>query len=118
MGKKHRELVKFSIRAELLGKFNMMRATTNDVLPVQWLYDTYLPTLSPKEEKIFEEVISEMLTEGVIEYAGGAKPTYRLTAKGEDLLCWRTLNDEPPDEARDISDMRVGRHDLHKQKAA
>ena len=84
---KHQEAMKFAIRAELLGKFSLMQANAGDVLPINWLYDNYLPSLSPKEEKALEEVINEMQTQDLIEYVSGSKPTYRLTEKGKSLLC-------------------------------
>ena len=84
---KHQEAMKFAIRAELLGKFSSMQANAGDVLPINWLYDNYLPSLSPKEEKAFEEVVNEMQTQDLIEYVSGSKPTYRLTEKGKSLLC-------------------------------
>jgi hypothetical protein len=84
---KHQEAMKFAIRAELLGKFNSIQANAGDVLPINWLYDNYLPSLSPKEEKALEKVINEMQTQDLIEYVSGSKPTYRLTEKGKSLLC-------------------------------
>lgn len=84
---KQLEAIKLAIKDELLGKFRAMRANAGDILPSSWLHDDYLPSLSTKEEKAFEEIINEMLAEGLIEYIGGPKPTYRLTEKGKNILC-------------------------------
>lgn len=78
--------IKASIRDELLSKFESTGAKAGDILAPQWLYDDYLPSLSNKEEKVFEGVIGEMIKEGLIENTGGPKPTYRLTAKGAAAL--------------------------------
>jgi len=84
---RHQNSIKFAIKDELLGQFSSMQAKPGDVLPLSWLYDEYLPTLSPKEEKALEEVINEMQTQGLIQYVSGVRPTYRLTEKGGTLLC-------------------------------
>ena len=82
---KHSNLIKFAIRNELLGQFSLRGAKAGDILPTNWLYNQYLPSLSMKEEKILEEVINEMLTQGLIEYVSGSEPTYRLTEKGKSI---------------------------------
>lgn len=82
-----KEAVKMAIKDELLGRFRAGNAKAGDTLSPQWLHNDYLPTLSAKEEQALEEVIAEMISEGIIEYVGGAKPTYKLTKKGEEMLC-------------------------------
>ncbi|MCB2182630.1 MAG: hypothetical protein KQH63_11420 [Desulfobulbaceae bacterium] len=84
---KHKEAVKLAIKDELIAEFRSSGARQGDMLSRQWLHDVYLPTLGPKEEKAFEEAISEMIYDGIIEYDGDRKPTYRLTKKGEEVLC-------------------------------
>ena len=83
----HKESIKLAIKDELIGRFRATNAREGDMLSPEWLYDAYLPTLSAKEEKAFEEVISEMIVDGIIEYVGDRKPSYRLTKKGEEILC-------------------------------
>lgn len=83
----HKEGIKTAIRDELLGRFRIMKAKAGDVLPVGWLYDDFMANLNSKEQQALEEIIGEMIREGLIEYVGGAKPTYALTQKGLDLLC-------------------------------
>ena len=46
-------------------------------------YDKYLDL----KEKALEEVIVEMKAEGIIEYVGGRRSSYRITQKGRDMLC-------------------------------
>jgi hypothetical protein len=82
-----KESIKMAIKDEILGRFRSMNAKAGDVLPVGWLYDDFMSNLSAKEQKAFEEIVSEMIKEGLIEYVGGAKPTYAVTRKGLDILC-------------------------------
>ena len=83
----HKEGIKTAIKDELLGRFRDMKAKAGDLLPVAWLYDDFMANLSAKEQLALEEIISEMIQEGIIEYVGGRKPTYALTQKGVDILC-------------------------------
>jgi hypothetical protein len=83
----HQEAIKTAIKDEILGHFREMRAKPGDLLPVGWLYDDFMASLSAKELQALEEAISEMIREGLIEYVGGAKPTYAVTDKGIDILC-------------------------------
>lgn len=83
----HKESIKLAIKDELLGRFRLSGAQRGDILSPEWLHDIYLPTLSAKEEKAFEEVISEMIVDGIIDYVNERKPSYRLTKKGEEILC-------------------------------
>ena len=85
MGQK--EELKFAIKDELMGHFRNTGAHAGDVLPTDWLYNEYLVTLSRKEEKLLEEALGEMIHDGLLEFVGDRKPTYRLTAKGEQSLC-------------------------------
>ena len=82
-----REAIKRAIRDEFLGRFRSMKAKAGDVLPVGWLYDDFMANLSVKEQQALEEIVNEMIREGLIEYVGGAKPTYAVTQKGVDILC-------------------------------
>ena len=82
----YKESIKASIRDELLSKLKASGGREGDLLAPQWLYNEYLPSLSTKEEKVFEEVIGEMIKEGLVEYTGGPKPTYKLTNKGATVL--------------------------------
>ena len=85
MGKNH-DAIKLAIRDELLGKFRSMSAHAGDILPRNWLYDEFLSSLSPKEERALEEVLNEMQAHGLIEYVSGPKPTYCLREKGKMIL--------------------------------
>lgn len=87
MGMSWKEEIKFAIKDELMGRFRNTDAKAGDILSPEWLYNEYLTTLSPKEEKILEEAVNEMIHEGLLEYVGGRKPSYRLTRKGEMSLC-------------------------------
>lgn len=78
----HREAIKTAIKDEFLGHFRRLDAKPGDVLPVSWLYDDFMASLSPQELKALEEVVNEMIHDDLIEYVGGAKPTYSITDKG------------------------------------
>ena len=82
-----KEGIKTAIRDEFLGRFRSMKAKAGDVLPAGWLYDEFMASLSVKEQQALEEIVNEMIREGLIEYVGGAKPTYAVTQKGVDILC-------------------------------
>lgn len=86
MGKQN-EARKLAIKDELLGKFRSIGGRPGALLPAAWLYDDFLPSLSAREEQALEETVAELIRAGLVEYVGGAKPTYRLTGKGADLLC-------------------------------
>lgn len=79
--------IKFAIQDELMGRFKKTGARAGDLLSPDWLYNEYLVTLSPREEKILEEAVNELIHAGLLVYVGGKKPTYRLTEKGEQSLC-------------------------------
>jgi hypothetical protein len=82
-----KESIKLAIKDEILGRFRSMKAKAGDVLPVDWLYGDLMANMSTKEQKAFEDIVAEMIKEGLIEYVGGAKPTYAVTRKGLDILC-------------------------------
>jgi len=82
-----KEAIRLAIRDELLGKYREMHAKGKDVLSTDWLYGDFLLSLSKKEEAALEEEIAEMIADGLIEYVGGPKPSYRFTTKAKDLLC-------------------------------
>jgi hypothetical protein len=82
-----KEEIKLAIKDELMGRFRNTGAKAGDILSPEWLHNQYLPTLSPKEVNILEEAVNELIREGLLEYAGGRKPSYRLTEQGEQTLC-------------------------------
>jgi len=84
---KQKEAIKMAIKDEILGRFRKMKAKSGDVLAPAWLYDDLMANLSAKEQRAFEEIVNEMIQQGLLEYVGGAKPTYAITQKGLDILC-------------------------------
>lgn len=75
-----------AIREDILMKFVEARTVADDTLPAIWLHEEYLPGLSLKEERSYEEAIGELVGEGLIEYVEDEMPTYRLTRKGVEYL--------------------------------
>lgn len=86
MGQQH-ESIKMAIKNEFFAEFRRMQAKAGDTLPANWLYNDFMSNLSAKEQKALEEIVSEMIREGLIEYVGGAKPTYAITRKGLERIC-------------------------------
>jgi RIO-like serine/threonine protein kinase len=84
--KTRKEVLKQVIKNELLNQFRKMKAVEGDILSPVWLYEEFLPSLRKKGEAVLEEAIGEMLHDGIIANSNGRRPTYRLTAKGADLL--------------------------------
>lgn len=82
----HKEVVKLSIKNEILEQFNTQKAEEGTLLAVKWLYEEFLPTLSKKEMNALEEILVEMIHDGIIEHVKAQRPSYRLTKKGEGLL--------------------------------
>lgn len=82
-----KEALKQAIKDEFLGRFRKMQAKEGDRLSAQWLYDEFLPSLSPSEEAALEETVAEMIHEGIITRTSGPRSTYELTRKGVELLC-------------------------------
>lgn len=82
----HREVIKLSIKQEFFEQFGRQQARAGDALSVAWLYDDFLPTLSKKELVALEEILAEMVNEGIIEHVREKRSTYRLTSKGATLL--------------------------------
>jgi hypothetical protein len=82
----HKEVIKLSIKNEIFEQFKQQKAQEGTLLAPKWLYEELLPTLSKKEMKALEEILSEMIHDGIIEHVQGKQPSYRLTKKGEQLL--------------------------------
>lgn len=82
-----KESIKMAIKDEFLGHFRTTNAKPGDIIPVAWLYDDFLPSLSDKENQALEEIISEMIHEGLLEYIDGPRATYALTKKGHEIMC-------------------------------
>ena len=82
----HSDKLKHAFKEEILAQFSSANAREGDALSPEWLHNEFMPNLGTKELKVLEETLAEMINQGIIEYAGGKKPTWRLTKKGEDLL--------------------------------
>ena len=58
----------------------------NDVVPMRYWYFTFLRSLNPKEQDMFEECVNELVNEGKIIYEKELLECLRLTQKGYDGL--------------------------------
>lgn len=86
---RQKESLKQAIMDEFLARMRRggSGADREAELDPRWLYEEFLPSLSPKEEVALEEVLAEMLHSGLIVRTGGRRPSYRLTPEGADFLC-------------------------------
>jgi len=82
-----KEAIKMAIKDEIMSRFRKANAKPGDTLSLTWLYDDFLPSLSDKENQALEEVLNEMINEGLLKYIDGPKVTYALTSKGEEGMC-------------------------------
>ena len=73
---------KQTIQEELLDKFRSLNAREGHVLPPRWLQIDYLAGLNPKEEKLFDEVVNDLISAGIL----SDPPILRLTATGVDKI--------------------------------
>jgi len=71
---------------EVLSRFKKNKAKAGDCLQPEWLMETYLPGLSMEEIELFEEVMDDLISKGVVEYVHDTLPTYKLTAKGDKII--------------------------------
>ena len=78
MGTK-KDRIRLAIREELLGRLTSGEDKKKKELSANWLYGEFLPSLNQKEVQALEEVLAEMIADGVIEHVRGRRPTYRLT---------------------------------------
>jgi len=81
-----KERLKLAIKNELLGRLTVGEDKEKGKLSADWLYGEYLPSLSEKEEQALEEILVDLVAEGIIEQVQGRRPTYRLTSKGKELF--------------------------------
>jgi len=87
---KHKEALKQAIMDEFLGRLRQAKTAGEEMQPVldpKWLYEDFLPSLSFSEEAALEEILAEMIHQGLIVRVDGRRATYRLTKKGEDFIC-------------------------------
>ena len=85
---KQKEAMKTAIKDEFLERMRQAAAEgRKPELEPGWLYGEFLPSLSPAEERALEEVLAEMIHQGIIVKTEGRRPTYRLTRHGAEILC-------------------------------
>ncbi len=71
------------IKNDILSKFKELNAGENHVIPPRWLSLIYFPTLNPKEQKVFEETIEDLITDGMVL---PARDTIKLSKKGVEVI--------------------------------
>jgi len=74
---------KEKVKDDILNKFREINAGENHVIPSRWLSLIYYPTLNPKEKKVFEEAIEELINEEIVL---PSRDTIKLTKKGFDRI--------------------------------
>lgn len=74
------------IKKDILDQFRAMDGEEDDVLPVEWLREEYLPVLDAFEKKDFEKAVRQLAAKGVLRYTKGVPPILKLTEKGANLI--------------------------------
>lgn len=74
------------IKKDILDQFRAMNGEEDDVLPVEWLREQYLPFLDAFEKKDFEKAMRQLASKGVLRYTKGVPPILKLTEKGANLI--------------------------------
>jgi predicted transcriptional regulator len=70
---------KEKVKKDILKKFKDINAKENHVIPGRWLSLLYFPNLNPKEKRVFDEAIDELIKEEIVIPAHN---TIKLTKKG------------------------------------
>ncbi len=74
---------KEKVKNDILKKFKDVKAKENHVIPGRWLSLLYFPSLNPKEKKVFDEAIDELIKEEIVM---PAYDTIKLTKKGVNTI--------------------------------
>jgi hypothetical protein len=77
---------KKEIKRDILDKFRMLEAETQDALPPYWLESAYANKLTADEKKLFKKAMQELISLEIVEPVEGPGLNLRLTQKGEHLL--------------------------------
>jgi hypothetical protein len=77
---------KKTIKTDILNKFKELDQDVGGTLPRIWLRKDYVARLSQYEKIIFDKAVTELATNGLVEYTPGTFPTVKLTQKGERLI--------------------------------
>jgi hypothetical protein len=77
---------KKEIKRDLLDKFRVISAESEDVLPLHWLESIYVKKLSADEKKLFKKAVQDLISLGIVENVEGPSLNLRLTQKGENLI--------------------------------
>jgi len=77
---------KKTIKRDLLDKFRVLNAESDDILPPNWLELVYLKKLNTEEKKLFKKAIQELISMEIVENVEGPNLNLRLTEKGENLI--------------------------------
>jgi DNA-binding HxlR family transcriptional regulator len=75
-----------AIKRDILSKFRS-QLEDHDTISPKWLQEHYWQLLTSKEKNFFDQAVSDLAKNGLIEKVKGSNPTLRLTDKGADLIC-------------------------------
>ena len=77
---------KEELKNTIMHQFEEQNCRANDIVPMRYWYFTFLRSLNPKEQDMFEECVNELVNEGKIIYEKEVLECLRLTQDGyEDL---------------------------------
>lgn len=74
------------IKRDILDQFRAIDGEEDDVLPIKWLQEEYLPVLDVFERKDFEKAMRQLAAKGFVHYTKGASIVLKLTEKGANLI--------------------------------
>lgn len=77
---------KNSVKQKILDTFRHFRVGADEILPQNSILYTLRQNLTPPEERVFDEVVEEMVNEGLIRHADSDLGGWFLTEAGENLV--------------------------------
>lgn len=78
--------LKDAVRAKVLGAFRRFKVGADEVLPQGSIDLTVTQSLTPPERRVFDEVVEEMVRDGLIAHSDSALGGWGLTEAGEALV--------------------------------
>lgn len=73
---------KEELKQTIMHVFEQQNLRANEIIPMRYWYFTFLRSLNPKEQDLFEECVNELIDEGKIVYEKEGLECLRLTQEG------------------------------------
>ncbi len=75
-------MTKEELKQEILQVFERQNRKANDVIPMRYWLHSFLTSLNPKDQDLFEQAANELIDEGKIRYEEDGFECLRLTEDG------------------------------------